>query len=79
MLTCNRCRQKFYARQIHSPPRGFFGKLIDLYDKRRGKMLEARRQFNRFNPRNTPLPTGLLREWGKYCTLQLVINKLEIK
>ena len=51
-------------------------KWIDLYDKKR-EVLEARRQFKRSNPRNTPLPTHLLGEWGKYCTLEWVTEQIQ--
>ena len=39
-------------------------------------MLEARIQFKRLNPRNTPLPTDLLGEWGKDWTLEWVTEKI---
>jgi hypothetical protein len=48
---------------------GFMNKWIDLYDKKREEVLESRRQFKRSIPTNTPLPSDLLGEWGKYCTL----------
>jgi len=41
-------------------------KWIDLYDKKREEVLEARRQFKRSNPRNTPFTIYLQVEWGKY-------------
>ena len=54
-------------------------KWIDLYEKKREEVLEARRQFKRSNPRNTPLPMDLSREWGKYCTLQWVSEQIQNK
>ena len=44
-------------------------KWIDLYDKMREEVLEARIQFKRLKPRNTLLLIDLLGEWGKDCTL----------
>ena len=52
-------------------------KWIDLYDKKREEVLEARRQFKRSNPRNTPLPADLIGEWGKDCTLQWVSEQIQ--
>ena len=52
-------------------------KWIDMYDKKREDMLEARRQFRRSNPRNTPLPIDLLREWGKDYTLERVTKQIQ--
>ena len=40
-------------------------------------MLEERRQFNRLNPMNTPLPIDLSREWGKDCTLERVSEQIK--
>ena len=40
-------------------------------------MLDARRHFNRSNPRNTPLPSDLLGEWGKDCTLEWVTEQIQ--
>lgn len=40
-------------------------------------MLEARRQFKRLNPRNTPSPIDLQREWGKYFTLEWVTKQIQ--
>jgi hypothetical protein len=57
----------------------FMNKWIDLYDKKREEVLEARRQFNRSNPRNTPLPIDMLGEWGKDCTLEWVTEQIENK
>ena len=39
-------------------------------------MLEARRQFKRLNPRNTPLFTDFLRELGKDFTLQWLTKQI---
>ena len=52
-------------------------KWISLYENKREEVLEARRQFKRSNPRNTPLPMDLSREWGKYCTLQWVSEQIQ--
>ena len=52
-------------------------KWIDLYDKKREEVLEARRQFKRLNPRNTPLPTYLLGEWGKYSTIEWATKQIQ--
>ena len=57
----------------------FMKKWIELYDKKREEVLEARRQFKRLNPRNTPLPTNLLGEWGKGCKLDCVIEQIQNK
>jgi predicted Fe-S protein YdhL (DUF1289 family) len=77
MLTCNRCRRKCNTQQVHYVPHGFMNKWIDLYDKKREEVLEARRQFKRSNPRNTPLPSDLLGEWGKDCTLEWVTEQIQ--
>ena len=55
----------------------FMNKWIELYDKKREEVLEARRQFKRLNPRNTPLPTNLLGEWGKDCPLEWVNEQFQ--
>ena len=55
----------------------FMNKWIELYDKKREEVLEARRQFKRLNPRNTPLPTDLLGEWGKDCPLEWVNEQIQ--
>ena len=55
----------------------FMKKWIDLYDKKGEDVLEARIQFKRSNPRNTPLPIDLLGEWGKYCTLEWVTEQIQ--
>ena len=47
--------------------------------KKRQKVLEVRRQFKRSNPMNTPLPTNLLAEQGKYCTLEWVTEEIQIQ
>ena len=52
-------------------------KWIVLYDKKREEVLEVRRQYKRLNPMNTPLPTNLLGEWGKYCTLKWVYEQIQ--
>lgn len=52
-------------------------KWIDVYDKKREEVLEEGRQFKRSNPRNTPLPTNLLGEWGKDCTLEWVDEQIQ--
>ena len=52
-------------------------KWIELYEKKREEVLEARRQFKRSNPRNTPLPMDLSREWDKDCTLQWVSEQIQ--
>ena len=52
-------------------------KWIVLYDKKREEVLEVRRQYKRLNPMNTPLPTDLLGEWGKYCTLQSINEEIQ--
>ena len=57
----------------------FMKKWIDLYDKDIEEVLEARRQFKRSNTRNTPLPSYLLGEWGKDCTLEWVTEQIQIK
>ena len=44
---------------------------------KREEVLEARRQFKKLNPRNTPLPMDLFGEWGKYCTLQWVSEQIQ--
>jgi hypothetical protein len=54
----------------------FMNKWIDLYDKKR-EVLEARRQIKISNPRNTPLPSDLLREWGKDHTLEWVNEQIQ--
>jgi hypothetical protein len=56
---------------------GFMNKWIDLYDKKIEEVLEERRQFQRSNPRNTPLPSDILGEWVKDCTLELVIEQIQ--
>ena len=58
---------------------GFMNKWIDLYDKKREEVLEARRQFKRSNPMNTPLPIDLLGEWGKDFTLEWVTEQIQNK
>ena len=55
----------------------FMNKWIDLYDKNREEVLEARRHFKRSNPRTTPLPTDFLGEWRKDCTLEWVTEKIQ--
>jgi predicted Fe-S protein YdhL (DUF1289 family) len=55
----------------------FMNKWIYLYDKKREEVLEARRQFKISNPRNTPLPTDLLGECGKDCTLEWVTEQIQ--
>jgi predicted Fe-S protein YdhL (DUF1289 family) len=55
---------------------GFMNKWIDLYDKKREEVLKERRQFKRSNLRNTPLPSDLLGEWGKDCTLEWVTEQI---
>ena len=52
-------------------------KWIDLYEKKREEFLEARIQFKRSNPRNTPLHMDLFGEWGKDCTLQWVSEQIQ--
>ena len=54
----------------------FMDKWIDVYDKKRKEMLEARRKFKRSNPRNTPLPSNMLGEWGKDYTLEWVNEQI---
>ena len=56
---------------------GFMNKWINLYDKKREEVLEERRQFKRSNPRNTPLSSDLLGEWGKDCTLEWVTEQIQ--
>jgi hypothetical protein len=56
---------------------GFMNKWIDLYDKKREEVLEARRWFKRSNPRNTPPPTDLLGEWGTDFTLEWVTEQIQ--
>ena len=55
----------------------FMNKWIDLYDKKREEVLEARKKIKRSNPRNTPFPTYLQGEWGKYCTLEWVTKQIQ--
>ena len=55
----------------------FMNKWIELYDKKREEVLEAGRQFKRLNPRNTPLPTDLLGERGKDCSLEWVNEQIQ--
>ena len=55
----------------------FMNKWIELYDKKREEVLEARRQFKILNPRNTPLPTDLLGEWGKDFPLEWVVEQIQ--
>jgi len=55
----------------------FMNKWIDLYDKKGDEVLEAWRHFKRLNPRNTSLPTNLIKEWGKYFILQLVTEQIQ--
>ena len=55
----------------------FMNKWIDLYHKKREKMLKARRKFNRSNPRNTLIPIDLLGEWGKDCTLEWANEQIQ--
>jgi hypothetical protein len=55
----------------------FMNKWIDLYDKKREELLEAMRQFKISNTRNTPLPIDLLGKWGKDCTLEWVVEKIQ--
>ena len=40
-------------------------------------MLQARRQFKRSNPRNTPLPIDLIGEWVKDCILEWVTEQIQ--
>ena len=35
------------------------------------------RQFKISNRRNTPLPTDLLGEWSKYCTLECMTEQFQ--
>jgi hypothetical protein len=55
----------------------FMNKCIELYDKNRENVLEARRQFKILNPRNTPLPTNLCGEWGKDFPLEWVNEQIQ--
>ena len=55
----------------------FKNKWIDLYDKKREEVLETRRYLEILNPSNTPLPTDLLGEWGKYCTIGWVTEQMK--
>ena len=54
----------------------FMNKWIYVYDKKIEEALEGKRQFKRSNPRNTPLPTDLLGEWGKYCILEWINDQI---
>jgi hypothetical protein len=45
--------------------------------KKREEVLEARKQFKRSNPRNTPFPNGIQGEWGKDCTLEWVTEQIQ--
>jgi hypothetical protein len=56
---------------------GFMNKWIDLYDKKREDVLEARRPFKRSNPRNTPLPSDLLGERGKDFPLEWATEQIQ--
>ena len=47
-----------------------------LYDKKREGVLEAWRKFKILNLRNIALPTNLLGEWGKDCTLEWVNEQI---
>ena len=55
----------------------FMNKWIDSYDKKREEMLEERRLFKIMKPMNTTLPTDLLGEWGKDCTLEWFIEQTQ--
>ena len=55
----------------------FMNKCIYLYDKKREEVLEARRQFKRSNPRNTPFLADMQGEWGKDFTLEWVIEQIQ--
>ena len=55
----------------------FMNKWIEFYDKKRDEVLEERRQFKRLNPRNTPLPTYLMGEWGKDYKLEWVNEQIQ--
>ena len=55
----------------------YMNKWIELYDKKREEVLEARRQFKILNPRNTPLPTDMLGEWGKDFPLEWVNEQIQ--
>jgi hypothetical protein len=55
----------------------FMNKRIELYDKKREEVLEARRQFKRLNTWNTPLPTDLLGESSKDCLLECVNEQIQ--
>ena len=55
----------------------FMNKWINLYDKKKEEVLEARRKFKRQNPGNTPFPIDLQGKWGKYHTLEWVTEKIQ--
>lgn len=57
----------------------FMNKWIDLYDKNIEVALEARRQFKRSNPKNTPFPIDLQGKWAKYCTLEWATKQIQNK
>ncbi len=57
--------EKFILYHIDS-----MNKWIDLYAIQMEEVLESKRQIKRLNPRNTPFPTELQGEGGKYFTLE---------
>ena len=55
----------------------FMNKWIDLYDKKREEVLEARRHFKRYSPRNAQFPIDMQGEWAKYCTVEQVTKQIQ--